>query len=146
LPAVPEALGVLHDYAAIGLSRKGHPMRVARAALRAKGVVRTSVLRDAARLPNGARVRVAGLVLVRQRPGTASGVLFVTLEDEVGIANLIVWPKVYERFKRDARLSAALMVEGSVQREGEVVHVVVRRLRGIDSLLGGVRQGSRDFR
>ncbi len=146
LPCVPVAAGVLHDYAAMGLSMKGHPMRAARAKLRSKGAVLTSALRDGKRSPHGARVRVAGLVLVRQRPSTASGVLFITLEDEAGIANLVVWPKVYERFKSDARLSAALLVEGSVQREGEVVHVVVRRLRSIDAMLGEVRRGSRDFR
>jgi error-prone DNA polymerase len=79
-------------------------------------------------LVSGDPVKLAGLVLVRQRPGTAKGVIFITLEDETGIANLVVWPKVFERFRRVVMTSKLLAVEGTVQREEAVIHVVAERL------------------
>ena len=97
------------------------------------------------RLAHGTRVYVAGLVLVRQRPGTASGVTFVTLEDETGVVNLVVWRRIAERDRRALVGSRLLRAEGEVQREGDVVHVVVRRLRDESLLLGELVSRSRDF-
>jgi error-prone DNA polymerase len=99
----------------------------------------------------GKTLRVAGLVLVRQRPGSASGVVFVTLEDETGIANLVVWPPVFERFRREAMTSRMLEAQGRLQRESEVIHLVVDRLVDLTPMLRGLAGGeelalvSRDF-
>lgn len=86
-------------------------------------------------VPSGARVRVAGLVLVRQRPGTAKGVIFVTLEDETGISNVIVWRKVYERFRRAVIAGRCLRVTGRLQRESGVTHVVAEHVEDISFML-----------
>ena len=85
--------------------------------------------------PNGARVAVAGLVLVRQRPGTAKGVIFITLEDETGISNVIVWRKMYERFRRAVIAGRALKVTGRVQRESGVTHVIAEVIEDISPML-----------
>lgn len=85
--------------------------------------------------PDGARVNVAGLVLIRQRPGTAKGVIFVTLEDETGICNVIVWRRVYERFRRAVIAGRCLRVTGRVQRAGGVIHVVAEGVEDISHLL-----------
>lgn len=89
---------------------------------------------------NGARVTVAGLVLVRQRPGTAHGVIFVTLEDETGISNIVVWAKIYETFRRAVVAGRMLRVTGKIQREGQVVHIIAEWIEDItpmlDELLG----------
>ncbi|RYH07727.1 OB-fold nucleic acid binding domain-containing protein [Tropicimonas sp. IMCC6043] len=85
--------------------------------------------------PGGARVCVAGLVLVRQRPGTAKGVIFVTLEDETGVCNVVVWAKVYERFRRAVIAGRMLRVTGRIQREQEVVHVVAEQIEDISHML-----------
>jgi DNA-directed RNA polymerase len=88
--------------------------------------------------PNGARVAVAGIVIVRQRPGTAKGVIFVTLEDETGIANVVVWAKTFERFRRAVIAGRALKVTGRLQRDGAVVHVVAEKIEDISDLLDGI--------
>ncbi|MEM6386118.1 MAG: OB-fold nucleic acid binding domain-containing protein [Pseudomonadota bacterium] len=85
--------------------------------------------------PNGARIAVAGLVLVRQRPGTAKGVIFITLEDETGISNVIVWRKMYERFRRAVIAGRALKVTGRVQRESGVTHVIAEKIEDISWML-----------
>ncbi|MCB2129506.1 MAG: hypothetical protein KDE03_10620 [Rhodobacteraceae bacterium] len=85
--------------------------------------------------PPGARVTVAGLVLVRQRPGTARGVVFVTLEDETGVANVVIWAKVFERFRRAVIAGRLLRVTGRIQREGEVIHVVADTIEDITPML-----------
>lgn len=85
--------------------------------------------------PAGARVTVAGLVLVRQRPGTAKGVIFVTLEDETGVANVVVWRHVYERFRRAVIAGRLLRVTGRLQRESGVTHVVAERIEDLSDLL-----------
>ena len=85
--------------------------------------------------PGGARVCVAGLVLVRQRPGTAKGVIFVTLEDETGVANVVVWANVYERFRRAVIAGRLLRVTGRLQREGVVVHVVAEVIEDLSHML-----------
>ena len=85
--------------------------------------------------PNGARVAVAGLVICRQRPGTARGVIFVTLEDETGTANIVVWAKIFERFRRAVISGRCLKVTGRLQRDGEVIHVVAEDVEDISALL-----------
>ena len=85
--------------------------------------------------PNGALIAVAGLVLVRQRPGTAKGVIFITLEDETGISNVIVWRKMYERFRRAVIAGRALKVTGRVQRESGVTHVIAEEIEDISWML-----------
>ena len=92
------------------------------------------------RPPNGALVTVAGLVLVRQRPGTAKGVIFVTLEDETGIANIIVWRKVYEQFRRAVIAGRLLRVTGRVQREGGVCHIIAEKIEDLSPLLDSLLQ------
>ncbi len=137
-----EGENIVADYRALGLTLGRHPLALLRERLAARGVLGAAELRL---LPAGALVRVAGLVLVRQRPGTASGVTFVTLEDETGIVNLIVWKAVAERWRRpllDARL---LVAEGRVQREGEVLHLITSRLADQSRLLGRLLWSSRDF-
>jgi error-prone DNA polymerase len=94
---------------------------------------------------NGQPVAVAGLVTVRQRPGTAKGITFVTLEDETGVANLVIRPKIWKRDRRVARSKIALIAEGHVERQGAVIHVVVRRLHDLSERLAGLRHRSRDF-
>jgi error-prone DNA polymerase len=103
------------------LSTHGHPLEPFRAALRAQ---RLPEAREVLRLPNGRRVRYAGIVICRQRPATASGVLFVTLEDETGFVNLVVWPRVFEEHALLVRTASFLGVAGTVQSAEGVVHVV----------------------
>jgi len=93
--------------------------------------------------PAGARVTVAGLVLVRQRPGTAKGVIFVTLEDETGVANVVVWAKVYERYRRAVIAGRLLRVTGRLQREAGVVHVVAEVIEDISEMLDGLLEPAR---
>jgi len=145
LPAIAAPDQTLHDYAFTGLSLREHPISFLRERLDRKAVVAAGKLRNEAECPAGRLVRVAGVVLVRQRPATASGVVFITLEDETGIANLVVWADTYERFRRTIRLSHSLMVEGKVEREGEVVHVHARRFRSLDQYLPALESVSRDF-
>ena len=90
---------------------------------------------DLAHLSDGAVVKVAGLVLVRQRPGTASGICFITIEDETGIANLVVFKKLFDTYRKEIVRSKLLMVEGKLQREGEVTHVIVKRCQDASGLL-----------
>ena len=122
--ALPEH--VVADYQMTGLSLKAHPLRFLRTTLRHEGIVTCA---EAAERRDGARLAVAGLVLVRQRPGSAAGVVFVTIEDETGIVNIVVWPAVTERDRRALLGSSLLLVRGKVQRSPEgIVHVIAERL------------------
>jgi error-prone DNA polymerase len=125
LPEMAPGEEVSHDYASIRLSLKAHPLALLRDGLTADGIIPASQL---AKTENGKRIAVAGLVITRQRPGTASGVIFATLEDETGIANIIVWPKMFERYRKETLASKLLVVEGELQREGIVIHVIAHRL------------------
>ena len=116
---------VVDDYSMLSLSLKAHPVSFLRPRLNASGMLRSAALTTHSAEQT---VQVAGLVLVRQRPGTASGVIFMTLEDESGIANIIVWPKVYEVHRRIVLGARMVAVEGVLQREKGVVHVIARRL------------------
>ncbi|WP_029015179.1 error-prone DNA polymerase [Niveispirillum irakense] len=126
---------VLEDYVRTGLSLKGHPVGFLRTDLRRRGMV---TCRDAMTAPDGKWLEIAGLVLVRQRPGTASGVLFVTLEDETGAANLVVWKDRFETYRRDILAAQLMAAKGRVQREGEVVHLIVQKVADISADLGRV--------
>ncbi len=119
----PMALGqhVFEDYSALKLSLKAHPVTFVRGQLSAQGVITNKRLEQYA---NGHRTHVAGLILVRQRPGTASGVIFLTLEDETGIANIVVWPKTFERYRKTVMSGRLISVKGHLQREEGVIHVV----------------------
>jgi error-prone DNA polymerase len=94
---------------------------------------------------HGQRVAVAGLVTLRQRPGTAKGMVFMTLEDETGMANLVIRPNVWQQHRSIARSKVALIAEGNVERQGEVIHVMVRRMHDLSERLANLRHRSRDF-
>jgi error-prone DNA polymerase len=138
LPPMPPGEEVIHDYRSLSLSLKAHPVSFVREALTRKGAVPADALRQ---LPKGKIITVAGLVLVRQRPGTASGVIFATLEDETGIANVIVWPKVFEANRRVVLSARMLAVKGEVQREGLVIHVIAREFFDLTPWLMAVADG-----
>jgi len=134
---------VLADYRSTGLSLRAHPMSFLRKGLDGMGVVPAERL---AAWPNGKPVRVAGIVLVRQRPGTAKGITFVTLEDETGIANLIIRPDVWKKFRTAALGATVLLAHGRLQREGLVIHVLVSRLENLSGRMEELTSQSRDFR
>src|SRR5262249_46127065 len=125
LPALTLGEQVVDDYAAISLTLRAHPLALLRPCFSDRGVSPTALLADS---KNDDVFPLAGLVLVRQRPGTASGVVFVTIEDEHGIANLVVWPRVFEAHRRIVMGSRLLAVRGHVQREGLVIHLVAEQL------------------
>jgi error-prone DNA polymerase len=126
LPTMQLPEHVVADYQTTGLSLKAHPLRFLRTALAREGVQSCA---GATGQRDGAQARVAGIVLVRQQPGSASGVVFATIEDETGIANIVIWPAIIERYRRELVGSALLLVIGKVQRSEEgVVHVVAERL------------------
>jgi len=146
LPTVDPQAAVLHDYRHTGLSLKAHPISFLRDRLDRRGVQTSGALADEQRWPHGKRVAVAGVVINRQRPGTASGVVFMTLEDETGIANLILKPDVFERYRTAARHRSIVLARGVVQRAGQVVHVLVRHIEGLDLPGQDAPFRSRDFR
>ena len=125
LPAMPVCEQVVADYQTLRLSLKAHPISFLRASMTRQGY---RPARDLVSLRNHAHVRLAGIVLIRQRPGSAKGVCFITLEDETGIANLVVWPKVMARFRKTIMTARLMDVRGYVQRDGDVIHVVARAL------------------
>ncbi|MGJ4938099.1 error-prone DNA polymerase [Bradyrhizobium sp. HKCCYLRH3083] len=126
LPEMPLPEHVVADYQTIRLSLKGHPMEFLRERFAAEGVLACREINDA---NDRRRVRCAGVVLVRQRPGSAKGVVFMTLEDETGIANIVVWPKVMETFRKEVMGARLVLVEGRIQSSPEkVVHLVAERL------------------
>src|SRR5262249_33304455 len=130
----PMRLGehVVEDYRHLHLSLKAHPVSFLRADFSARGIVRHEQLTAIA---SGRRVTGAGLVLVRQRPGSASGVIFMTLEDETGIANTIVWPKIFEEFRPVVLGARLVSVTGRVQSESGVIHIVADRVDDLSPLL-----------
>lgn len=132
LPSMMIGEHIVEDYRTLGLSLNGHPAGQLRDELRARGVITAEELGNT---QNGKNVRVAGLVLVRQRPGTASGVIFMTLQDETHIANIVVWSRTFERFRPEVLGARLCAVDGVVQREGEVIHVVANKLYDYSPLL-----------
>ncbi|MBL8307333.1 MAG: error-prone DNA polymerase [Rubrivivax sp.] len=142
LPAPDAATTVLADYRSTGLSLTQHPLALLRGALAAFKVLPAAVLRD---FPSGRLARASGIVTHRQRPGTAKGVVFVTLEDETGSVNIIVWPQVAEAQRRPLLASTLLTVYGIWQCEGEVRHLIARKLVDHSALLQGLSTRSRNF-
>jgi error-prone DNA polymerase len=142
LPPMPLGQEVMTDYATTTLSLKKHPVAVIRDHLRSLKIVTAAQVAD---MPPGRWVKVAGLVLIRQRPGTASGIVFETLEDETGITNLIVRPDVFDRYHSAARHAGLLQADGYVERQGQVVHIMAKRLFDLSHLLHGYQFASRDF-
>jgi len=142
LPSMSVRAEVTADYQAFGLSLRRHPMSFLRGRLERWQVVPAERLDQ---LPPGTPLKVAGLVLLRQRPSTASGITFVTLEDETGIVNLIVRSDVWQRYRRAAHTATALLAWGRLQRESGVIHVLVWKLEDLEPLLGDVPVRSRDF-
>jgi error-prone DNA polymerase len=138
LPAMLPGEHVVADYAATSLSLKRHPVAFLRERLAARGILATEAL---GRTRDGRRVTVAGLVLVRQRPGTAKGTIFLTLEDETGIANIIVWPAQFEQFRRIVMGASLVAVRGRLQREGIVLHLIAEHLVDLSPELRDLDRG-----
>ena len=133
LAPMPLGAHVVEDYRRLSLSLKAHPTSFMRARLSARGILRSDALPS---VKNGERVTVAGLVLVRQRPGTAKGVIFMTLEDETGVANVIVWPKAFERLRAIVLGARFVAVTGKLQSESGVIHIVAERMDDLTPMLG----------
>ena len=135
LPQLTQGEHVIEDYRHLALSLKGHPVAFVRTELASEGMVATASLDD---IGNGRRIVLAGLVMVRQRPGSAKGVVFMTLEDETGIANIIVWPKVMERHRPVVMGARFVAVSGIVQKADGVTHVVARELQDRTAMLAAL--------
>jgi error-prone DNA polymerase len=142
LPPMPIGEHVVNDYRYLSLSLKAHPVSFLRHRLAERGIVASETL---AGLASGRRVSVAGLVLVRQRPGTAKGVIFMTIEDETGIANTIVWSKVFERFRPIVLGARLVAVTGKLQSESGVIHVVADRLEDLTPMLATLSEDAGDL-
>ncbi|MEQ9377507.1 MAG: error-prone DNA polymerase [Imperialibacter sp.] len=132
LPEMQLSEHVIHDYASTSLSIKAHPVSFLREQLKQLGITPN---RDLSGAKDRGLIKVAGLVLVRQRPGTASGICFITIEDETGTANLVVFKKLFDKYRKEIIQSKLLMVEGQLQKEGEVIHVIARRLINLSAFL-----------
>lgn len=132
LPALTAAEHIFRDYSTSSLSLKGHPVSLVREKL---SLLHITAAKYLSQLKNGDRVKVSGLVLVRQRPGTASGVVFITIEDETGVANLVVFKKIFEQYRKEIIHATLLLAEGRVQIEGSVIHVMVEKCHNMTALL-----------
>src|SRR5207253_1219548 len=139
LAAPAEGADIVADYASLGLTLGRHPLALLRGKLKTMGLGDARELHD---LPHGSPARVAGLVTCRQRPDTASGVVFVTLEDETGNVNVVVWRHLVERQRRELLGARLLGVHGRIERDGEVVHLVAQRLVDHSALLGPLATAS----
>ena len=140
LKPLTEGREVVEDYRALQLSLRAHPLAFLRPELDRRGVTRCG---DLAHTKDGKPVTVAGVVLIRQRPGSAKGVLFITIEDETGVANAILWPDRFEAQRRIVLSASMIGIKGVVQREGEIIHVITARMEDLTPLLHSV--GERDF-
>jgi error-prone DNA polymerase len=142
LPLMSLETHVVADYDSTGLSLKAHPIGLIRGELTRLRALPAAQLADK---PDKTTIRVAGLVLVRQRPATAKGTIFITLEDETGVANLVVWPRVWERYRKVARQAVALLCQGRIERAGQVIHVIADKLEDLTDSLRQIAVRSRDF-
>jgi error-prone DNA polymerase len=134
---------VLADYGSNGLSLKQHPVAFLRANLNQLGV---TPARELGATRTNRWLKVGGIVLLRQRPSTAKGITFVTLEDETGMVNLIVRPDVWELYRTVARASTAMIAHGQLQREAGVIHIIVKKLQDLSAAFTDLNTKSRDFR
>jgi error-prone DNA polymerase len=141
LPAMPLSEHVVNDYQTIRLSLKAHPMHFLRDHYARQKFITADQLSS---IRDGKRLSIAGLVLIRQRPGSAKGVVFITIEDETGIANLVVWPDVFEKQRKIVMGARLMAVLGIVQRDpdSDVIHVVARRLEDHSHMLGHLSDGA----
>jgi error-prone DNA polymerase len=141
LPKMPLAEHVISDYQTVRLSLKAHPMHFLRAHYAAQAFVTAEQLKS---LKDGKRLGIAGVVLIRQRPGTSKGVVFVTIEDETGVANLVVWPDVFERQRKIVMAARLMAVHGVVQKDpdSDVIHVVAARLEDHTDMLSHLSDDS----
>jgi error-prone DNA polymerase len=126
---------VVEDYRSLSLSLRGHPLQFLRPELDAMRIVRCA---DLSSIRDGRNVEVAGVILVRQRPGSAKGVLFVTIEDETGIANGILWPDRFEIYRRQVMSASMIAMRGRLQKEGEVIHIICDRITDHDDMLRSI--------
>jgi error-prone DNA polymerase len=132
LPLMTTSEHVVHDYASTSLSLKAHPVSFIREKLSQLKIAST---KDLPQGKDGDVIKIAGLVLVRQRPGTAGGVCFMTIEDEWGFANLVIFQSLFDTYRKEILQSKLIMVEGKLQVEGEVIHVIVRKCHDLSILL-----------
>ena len=142
LAAPTEGQQIVGDYDTLGLTLRRHPLALLRSKLRSRNMCTATEISQAR---HGQLIRTAGIVTCRQRPATASGVIFVTLEDETGHVNLVVWNDIAERQRRELLGARLLAVSGQVQREGLVVHVLARKLEDLSPMLGRLNTTSHDF-
>jgi error-prone DNA polymerase len=142
LPTMPITQEVNTDYRTVSLSLKRHPVALIRPKLNELKITPCAELSSKA---HGSWIKVAGLVLIRQRPGTASGIVFETLEDETGIANLIIRPHIYDRYRRAARHSTLVQADGYMERQDKVIHVMAMRMTDLSQLIQETEVRSRDF-
>ena len=142
LPSPSAGENLVADYRSLGLTLRRHPLTLLRQRLTERRFVTAAALKTAGQR---ALIRAAGIVVGRQRPGTATGIVFVTLEDETGLANIVVHPQLVDRQRRELLGSTLLGVYGQLQKEGEVVHLVARRLVDLSAWLGRLETSSRDF-
>jgi error-prone DNA polymerase len=142
LTAPNEGENIVADYYSLGLTLGRHPLALLRKRLQRMRLASAKELKE---MPNGKPAKTAGIVTCRQRPGTAQGVIFVTLEDETGYTNVVVWNDLMERQRKELLGARLLGVEGYMQKEGDVIHLVARRLVDHSALLGKLVTESRDF-
>jgi DNA-directed DNA polymerase III PolC len=142
LPPMPIGEEVINDYRFLHLSLRAHPAQFLRPDLDARGISQNEALR---RIPSGTRARISGLVTCRQRPGSANGVVFMTIEDETAVANVIVWPKVFERLRPVVLSARYVAVTGRVQEESGVIHVVAEQLEDLTHLLARLAEHGADI-
>ncbi|WP_034658155.1 error-prone DNA polymerase [Chelativorans sp. J32] len=133
LPSMPLSMHVVHDYQSLSLSLKAHPVSFLRDQLAAEKITPNARLQN---VSNGRRVSVAGLVLIRQRPGTAKNVIFMTIEDETGVANIVVWDRMFKRFRPQVMGARFVRVDGKLQSASGVIHVVAERITDLSARLG----------
>jgi DNA polymerase III alpha subunit len=139
LPTMPLGEEVVHDYRFLELSLRAHPASFLRRDLIERGIIQNQDLRSRR---SGTRATVSGLVTIRQRPGTASGVIFMTIEDETAVANIIVWPKTFERFRAIILGARYIAVTGELQQESGVIHVVAEKLLDLTPLLASLTESA----
>src|SRR5262249_55298657 len=140
LPAMPLGEEVVNDYRFLELSLRAHPASFLRADLDRRGIIRNAELRTR---KSGERVTVSGLITIRQRPGSANGVIFMTVEDETAVANIIVWTRTFERFRPIVMGARYVAVSGELQQESDVIHVVAARLDDLTPLLARLTEDVR---